>query len=140
MKACLCLYVDKIWFKVVYMLYFSFQKLEIYQLSKELVKNIYELSSSFPSNEKYALVQQINRSAVSVASNIAEETSRNGCQEKIHFINVSYSSLMEIVCQTEIAFELGYLTKDAFENISKKAKKLAVKMSNYIASIKKRNI
>ena len=48
MKACLCLYVDKIWFKVVYMLYFSFQKLEIYQLSKELVKDIYELSSFFP--------------------------------------------------------------------------------------------
>ncbi len=47
---------------------------------------------------------------------------------------------MEIVCQTEIAFELGYITKDAFENISKKAKKLAVKMSNYIASIKKNNI
>jgi len=48
------------------MLYFSFQKLEIYQLSKELVKDIYKLSSSFPSDEKYALVQQINRAAVSV--------------------------------------------------------------------------
>ncbi len=47
---------------------------------------------------------------------------------------------MEIVCQTEIAFELEYLKKDAFENISKKAKKLSVKMSNYIASIKKSNI
>ncbi len=104
------------------MLYFSFQKLEIYQLSKELVKDIYKLSSSFPSDEKYALVQQINRAAVSVVSNIAEGTSRNGSQEKIHFINVSYSSLMEIVCQTEIALELGYLTKDAFENISKMAK------------------
>jgi len=44
---------------------------------------------------------------------------------------------MEIVCQTEIAFELGYLKKDVFENISKKVKKLSVKMSNYIASIKK---
>ena len=44
---------------------------------------------------------------------------------------------MEIVCQTEIAFELGYLTKDAFENISKKAKKPAVKMSNYMAANKK---
>ena len=51
--------------QVVYMLYFSFQKLEIYQLSKELVKDIYKLSSSFPSGEKYALVQQINRAAVS---------------------------------------------------------------------------
>jgi len=37
-------------------------------------------------------------------------------------VNVSYSSLMEIVCQTAVAFELGYLTKDAFENISKKTK------------------
>ena len=48
------------------MLYFSFQKLEIYQLSKELVKDIYKLSSSFPSDEKYALVLQINRAEVSI--------------------------------------------------------------------------
>ena len=48
------------------MLYFSFQKLEIYQLSKELVKDIYKLSSSFPSDEKYALVLQINRAVVSI--------------------------------------------------------------------------
>ena len=122
------------------MLYFGFQKLEIYQLSKALVKDIYKLSSSFPSDEKYALVQQINKVAVSVATNIAEGTSRNGNQEKIHFINISYSSLTEIVCQTEIAFELGYLKKGVFENISKKAKKLSVKMSNFIVSIKRSNI
>jgi len=54
------------------MLYFGFQKLEIYQLSKELVKDIYKLSSSFPSDEKYALVEQINKATVSVASNTAE--------------------------------------------------------------------
>jgi len=47
---------------------------------------------------------------------------------------------MEIVCQTEISFELGYIKKNVFENISKKANKLSVKMSNYIASIKKSNI
>ena len=90
--------------------------------------------------KKYALVQKINKAAVSVASNIAEGTSRNGYQEKIHFINISNSFLMENVCQTEIAFELRYLKKDVFEIISKKAKKLSVKMSNYIASIKKCNI
>ena len=43
------------------MLYFGFQKLEIYQLSKELVKDIYKLSISFPSDEKYALLQQIKQ-------------------------------------------------------------------------------
>ena len=53
---------------------------------------------------------------------------------------ISYSAEMEIVCQTEMAFEIGYLEKDVLENISKKAKKLSVKMSKYIASIKKSNI
>ena len=48
------------------MLYFSFQKMEIYQLSKELVKDIYKLRSSFPSDEKYAFVLQINRAAASI--------------------------------------------------------------------------
>jgi len=48
-----------------------------------------------------------------------------------YLTNYCFCSLMEIVCQTEIAFELGYLKKDIFENISKKAKKLSV-MSNYI--------
>ena len=50
------------------MLYFGFQKLEIYQLSKALVRDIYKLSSSFPSDEKHALVQQINKAAISVTS------------------------------------------------------------------------
>jgi len=52
-----------------------------------LEKDIYRLSSSFPLDEKYALVQQINKAVVSVASNIAEGTSRNGYQEKIQFNN-----------------------------------------------------
>ena len=64
--------------------------------------------------------------------NIAEGTSRNGYQEKIPFINISYSPLIEMVCQTEIAFELGYLKKDVFEDISKKAKKLSVKMATIL--------
>jgi len=66
---------------------FGFQKLEIYQLSKALVKDFYKLSSPFPPAEKYALVQQINKVAVLVASNIAEGTGRNGFQEKIQFYN-----------------------------------------------------
>jgi four helix bundle protein len=48
------------------MLYFSFQKLENLSTFKELVKDIYKLSSSFPADEKYALVLQINRAAVSI--------------------------------------------------------------------------
>ncbi len=54
---------------------FGFQKLEIYNLSKEIVKDTYRLVKKFPSEEKFALAQQMTRAAVSVPSNIAEGTS-----------------------------------------------------------------
>ena len=81
---------------------FGFQKLQIYQLAKEIVKYNYKLTKKFPSEEKFALMQQMNRSAVSVPSNIAEGTSRKSNKDKAHFINIAYGSLMELICQMEI--------------------------------------
>jgi four helix bundle protein len=115
---------------------FSFQKLEIYQLAKEIVKYNYKLTKKFPSEEKYALVQQMNRAAVSIPSNIAEGVSRRSIKEKVHFINVSYGSLMELICQMEIAYELNYIDEKEYKQFTQTAKNLSVKMSNFIARIK----
>ncbi|MEL7658537.1 MAG: four helix bundle protein [Bacillota bacterium] len=114
---------------------FGFQKLEIYNLSKEIVKVNYQLVKKFPSDEKFALVQQMNRAAVSIPSNIAEGTSRKGNKDKAHFINIAYGSLMELVCQMEISLELGYIEQKEYDNFVCKSKNLAVKMSNYIRTI-----
>jgi four helix bundle protein len=116
---------------------FSFQKLEIYQLAKEIVKYNYKLTKKFPSEEKYALVQQMNRAAVSIPSNIAEGASRRSVKEKVHFINISYGSLMELICQMEIAYELNYIYEEEYKQFSEMAKNLSVKMSNFIARIKR---
>lgn len=62
---------------------FGFQKLQIYQLAKELSKYIYKLTKNLPSEEKFALVQQMNRAAISVPINIAEGTSRNSNKDKL---------------------------------------------------------
>ena len=114
---------------------FGFQKLEIYQLGKDLVKHSYTITKKFPGEEKFALVQQMNRAAVSVPSNIAEGTSRKSIKDKAHFVNVAYGSLMELVCQMEISFELDYVDKDDYDDFIRKATNLAVKISNYVASI-----
>jgi four helix bundle protein len=114
---------------------FAFQRLKIYQLSKELVLYNYKLVRKFPSEEKYALVQQMNRAAVSIPSNIAEGTSRRTNKDKAHFINISYGSLMELICQMEIALELNYITDNEFDKFSKLARNLSVKMSNFQKSI-----
>ena len=114
---------------------FGFQKLQIYQLAKEVVKYSYKLTKKFPSEEKFALVQQMNRSAVSVPSNIAEGTSRKSNKDKAHFINIAYGSLMELVCQMEIALELGYIEQKEYEEFITMVKNLSVKMSNYLKTI-----
>jgi len=89
--------------------YFGYRKLLVYQKAKELVKLAYETISFFPNNENFALCSQIRRSAVSITSNIAEGVSRYSAKEKIHFIEMSYGSLMEMLSQFEIAVELQYI-------------------------------
>lgn len=117
---------------------FNFQKLEIYRLAKEIVKNSYELTKDFPPEEKYSIIQQMNRAAVSIPSNIAEGTSRNGAKEKIHFINISYGSLMELICQMEISHELGYIKEGEYTDFLVSAKNLSVKLSNYTNAVKQK--
>ena len=114
---------------------FGFQKLEIYNLAKEIVKYNYRLTKKFPAEERFALIQQMNRAAISIPSNVAEGTSRISNKDKVHFINIAYGSLMELVCQMEISLELGYIEYNEYENFMKQAKNLSVKMSNYVKTI-----
>ena len=114
---------------------FKFQKLEIYQLAKEIVKFNYRLTKDYPNEEKYALVQQMNRSAISIPSNIAEGSSRRSDKERIHFLNIAYGSLMELTCQMEISLELGYIDQSVYNEYIKLVNNLSVKMNNFIKTI-----
>ena len=116
---------------------FHFQKLEIYQLAKEIAKNCYAMAKKFPPEEKFALLSQVYRAAISVPSNIAEGVSRKSRKDQIHFLNISYASLMELVCQLEISQEIGYIDDTDLSYFNTKANNLAVKMTNYINYIKK---
>jgi four helix bundle protein len=116
---------------------FHFEKLEIYQLAKEIAKDCYAMVQKFPHEEKYALVPQVYRAAISVPSNIAEGVSRKGKKDQIHFLNISYASLMELVCQIEISQEVGYIDNEKLKIFKQKANNLAVKMNNYSNYVKK---
>ena len=89
---------------------FSFRKLNVYQISRTLVKDIYELVNAFPPNEKYALGDQMRRAVVSIPSNIAEGTAKTSPKDQFRFLEISYGSLMELMCQTEIALDLSVIT------------------------------
>lgn len=89
---------------------FGYRKLIAYQKGKEVVKKTYMLLKKFPSEERYALCDQLRRASVSITSNIAEGVNRYSVKDKAHFIEMAFGSLMEVSSQFEIAEELGYIT------------------------------
>lgn len=108
---------------------FGFRDLRVYQTSKEFVKTIYGLLSTYPPNEQYALCDQLRRASVSVPSNIAEGMSRLSDKEKAHFIEISYGSLMEVLCQMEISKELNYVTEEQMKDIENQITIIAKQLS-----------
>ena len=93
---------------------FSFEKLDVWKNSKKLIIGIYNATAKFPSEEKFGLVSQIRRAGISVASNIAEGTSRKTNVDKAHFTTMSYASLMELLNQLIVSEELHYITKESY--------------------------
>ena len=90
--------------------YFSYRKLRVYQQAKDLVIYVYRLMSLFPKEEQYALCDQLRRAVISIPSNIAEGMGRASVKEQVHFIEIAFGSLNEVMCQLELARELNYIS------------------------------
>jgi four helix bundle protein len=86
----------------------SFKDLFVWQRSIELTVAIYQLTTVFPSEERFGLVSQIRRASVSVASNIAEGYGRGSTGEYKHFLGVARGSNAEVQTQLTIAAKLGF--------------------------------
>lgn len=93
----------------------NFRELKVWQKGIELSKNIYHITSTFPSEEKYGLKSQIQRCAISIPSNIAEGCGRTGANELKHFLTISLGSAFELETQLILANEFGYIDKNNFE-------------------------
>ena len=88
---------------------FSFEKLDVWQNSRELILTIYKLTVKFPSSEIYGITSQIKRSSAPISTNIAEGTSRNTNKDKAHFLTISYSSVTETLNHLIISKDLNYI-------------------------------
>ena len=95
---------------------YSFEKLEVWIEAKNFTKVIYEITGKFPDSEKFGLTSQLRRASVSICSNLAEGTSRNSFRDKAHFSNIAFGSAVEVLNQAIIAFELGFMSADHYQN------------------------
>lgn len=111
--------------------FLNYKKLVVWQLAKEIAIDVYSVTKAFPTEERYGLVSQMTRAAVSVPSNLAEGSSRSSVKDQIRFIEIAYGSLMELSCQTDISHDLGYLNDEVFCSLNKKFDNLSVKLSNF---------
>lgn len=93
------------------------QQLDIYKLSRVFVKDCYNATRNFPSEEKFALVQQIRRAALSVQLNIAEGCSRKSEVERKRFFEISRGSVIEIDAALDAASDIGYCSKENLKEL-----------------------
>jgi len=99
------------------------EDLQVYKKSIDLVEFIYKLTAKFPVEEKFGLVSQMRRAAVSIPSNISEGFGRKSKKELIKFLYIASGSISELKTQIEISERLGYIEVTDIEtkiNVNKK--------------------
>jgi len=106
--------------------------LNVWKESRELVTEIYALTSKFPKDEVYSLTAQIKRAAISIPSNIAEGSARDSNKEYIHFLYISLGSAAELDTQLIIAKDLGFINEKEFIKISENLDSVSKMLSGLI--------
>ena len=100
------------------------------------VKHIYNLTNNFPEAEKFGLISQLRRAAISVPANIAEGAARNTQKEFIQFLYISAGSLSEVDTLLTIAFELNFVNAAEFQEAIEKMNKISALLNGLIKKLK----
>ena len=96
----------------------DYKDLQVWQKGMALAKQIYQMTQAFPSEEKFGIVSQMRRAAVSVPSNIAEGQARNTTGEFVQFLSHAEGSLAELDTQVRLSVTLGFCRQPDGESVS----------------------
>ena len=118
---------------------FKFEKLEIWQLAKDLAKAIYVLINKLPSEEQFNLSSQIRRAVTSISLNIAEGSTSQTDPEQLRFLSYAHRSLMEVVACLILINENKYINQATFNTLYSDSEKLSAKILAMKNAIRKRS-
>lgn len=90
----------------------NFKELKIWQLGREFVRDIYNVTRNFPQEELYVLTSQLRGASVSIPSNIPEGAGRNSDKDFIRFLDIACGSAFELETQLYLCFDQGYLSEE----------------------------
>ncbi len=97
----------------------NYKELNVWQKAYQLCLEIYKVTKGFPKEERYGLISQIRRAAVSVSSNIAEGYGRKTTQEYIQALYIAYGSNCELETQILLSSDLGYIKTESLDGLLK---------------------
>ena len=109
----------------------TFQNILAWQKADDFVLDVYKYTKSFPESEKYGLISQFQRAAVSIIANIAEGYKKIGKADKLRFMNISQGSLEECRCYVILSRDLGYIDNDVYNILYSKIEEASKLLNGY---------
>jgi len=116
----------------------TYKDLIVWQKAIELVSDVYSITKTFPSEEKFGIVSQLNRAAVSIPSNIAEGWGRESSKNYLQFLRIARGSIMELETLIIISKNLGYIEKEKQELIANRAEEVSKILQGLIKGIQQK--
>ena len=114
----------------------QFKELEIWKRSRRFCSEIYNVTSAFPSDEKFGLTNQLRRASISIPSNIAEGSSRNSNKDFSRFLEIVIGSAYEIETQLLIALDLGFISSNESEKLINQLDEIIKMISRFRSTLK----
>lgn len=118
----------------------TFEDLIAWQRARVFIKHVYQITKTFPDDERFGLISQFRRAAVSIGANIAEGYKRMGKDDKLRFFNYSQGSLEECRCYIILSGDLGYINVHEATNLTAEIEDTSRLLNSYIQAITNKKI
>lgn len=114
---------------------YGFEKLAVWQMSRQFAKNLYLHTKSFPKEEQFGITAQLRRAAVSIACNLAEGSARFSSRDKSRFYQIAYGSAVEVVNLLIISTDLELLPEDAHTSLRREIENLTYHINQLVQNL-----
>jgi four helix bundle protein len=116
----------------------SYRELQVWRLSMALTKDVYKITRRFPDDERFGLISQLRRAAVSIPSNIAEGQARYSQREFLRFLSNARGSLAEVETQLLLSTELGYVPEEEMNKLTRRTAEVGRLLNGLYSAIQLR--
>ncbi len=117
----------------------KYDELVVWQKAMVLVTEIYKVTTTFPSDERFGLTSQLRRAAVSIPSNIAEGHGRKSTGAYINHLSIAHGSLMEVETQLQISVRLDFINENAMSTLLVQTQEIGKMLNGLIRSLSPNN-